>query len=1529
MARRRVRRQEPADDADEDDGQARNQVVNSPPPEPDPRPSRRGAGADENNEDDDMVEEELLPSLRFDEELSWRPAKPIPSATLVSRLEKLSKELADFDQGEVQLDSLRAVAANLAHRNLLQHKDRGVKAYTACCLVDMLRLFVPDAPFTGDQLKVHAMMFSLFVKDILPALHDPTNPYNSQHKYVLVSLTEVKSILLISEIHGADELMLRLFNSAFDGVSASSKAAGGEQVAQDVEILLAEMLMEVIDESPGSIPATVIDAIISQFLRAAPPGGSEGGKGGGGGGRNNKNAHDKQTTLLLKTEPPAYTMAKNICNGCADKMSRYVSQYFSDVILNASGFATKANNYRHGGDESDEDDANAGPSEADLKSLRQAHILIRELWRAAPAILRNVVPQLDAELSADNVHLRLIATETLGDMISGIGAAGAPPAPVLDPTAYPPLRLLDETLPADPVEANVLTRPYSPQSFAQTHAATYRNFVGRRNDKAGPIRVAWVTAAGYILSTSAGGIGLSREEEAELIKGLGERLNDSEEKVRLASVNAIELFGFRDVIYKLGALGGVEKEGSIFASLADRCRDRKAAVRVDAMVLLGKLWAVGAGEIAEGQEAVTACLSGVPSRIINAFYANDPDLNILLDRIIYECLVPLKYPAIKKASKNASQSSSQAKGGVGPADQDRIRAERILLMLKSLDKAAQKALFTMQARQPQFAKAVGIYIKHCEAYNGGVTDVSEETVKTSLMKTLDWFGAFFPDPLKVRADLLKFAKLNDRRSYQLVKYAIESESDFKTVRRAIHELITKIQQAGSASGSLDTLIPLLYRSSCLMFNRSHLATIMDYSKSDKDGFGGVAHQVLNDISQRNPDIFKAHVGELLKEIAEQAPTAKRSNDPTVADILRAYSSYSKRYPNDVDCSKSFGQTLVNYALYGTPPKCAKYAVNILLARDDDRGKVTATNLLRSAVKDLDYGTPHFLTRLAAVSQLQRRAPTVAADSDEQMDDLTINKILREVRNEAKAGSDPTWVQDADMDQELQAKCLSLRILVNRAIAAAEEPDAAERVKPIIKLLMNFVIAEGEFCKTQDTPLHHKKRLRLLAGLLTLKLCTVKGYDEQLEPASFNKLAELVQDSELQVRRGFMEKLLDYLTRGKLRARFYTILFLVAFEPVTELKNRVETWIRSRARYYDEKKQQVMEAMMGRLIPLLAHHPDYSSEVDDLADFANYYFFYLMCVANEGNISLIYKYAERVKQTRDALSPDASDNLYVLSDLAQAVIRKYQERKNWSFQAWPGKVGLPTGLYVSLPSSELAQQIAKKQFIPDELDERLDDALRAMDRKKKRKSMNNDAGEPAAKRVKATSKDRPEPKTKTTSTSTKKDKKKAASKPKAASSRPKKRRQSPTSPPSIPEAERRRSSRAHKVSDYKERDDADDEEEMLDGVAVWDYEQSSDGGGGGDGDSSDEVDAEDEEKEEEEEEGEGEGEDEVVPDSEDEEDAPSSRSRRKAVAKTKKSKPLSSSAEAGKRAGRTRTRKAVEDSEEEEEEEDDDDDDDDD
>lgn len=96
----------------------------------------------------------VMPGLQFNEPLSWRAGKAISVADLLRRLQTLSKEMRDMEQEENERDSFTHAAKELANRNLLEHKDKGVRAWTAACLVDILRLCAPDAPYTEQQLRV-------------------------------------------------------------------------------------------------------------------------------------------------------------------------------------------------------------------------------------------------------------------------------------------------------------------------------------------------------------------------------------------------------------------------------------------------------------------------------------------------------------------------------------------------------------------------------------------------------------------------------------------------------------------------------------------------------------------------------------------------------------------------------------------------------------------------------------------------------------------------------------------------------------------------------------------------------------------------------------------------------------------------------------------------------------------------------------------------------------------------------------------------------------------------------------------------------------------------------------------------------------------------------------------------------------------------------------------------------------------------------------------------------------------------------
>ena len=67
-------------------------------------------------------------------------------------------------------------------------------------------------------------------------------------------------------------------------------------------------------------------------------------------------------------------------------------------------------------------------------------------------------------------------------------------------------------------------------------------------------------------------------------------------------------------------------------------------------------------------------------------------------------------------------------------------------------------------------------------------DENETLIKEHMTRLIDSFAKTLPDSSKVTADLWKFAKMHDRRNYQLIRFCMAPESDFKTVYKAIVSL---------------------------------------------------------------------------------------------------------------------------------------------------------------------------------------------------------------------------------------------------------------------------------------------------------------------------------------------------------------------------------------------------------------------------------------------------------------------------------------------------------------------------------------------------------------------------------------------------------------------------------------------------------------------------------------------------------------------------------------------------------------------
>lgn len=611
---------------------------------------------------------------------------------------------------------------------------------------------------------------------------------------------------------------------------------------------------------------------------------------------------------------------------------------------------------------------------------------------------------------------------------------------------------------------------------------------------------------------------------------------------------------------------------------------------------------------------------------------------------------------------------------------------------------------------------------------------------------------------------------------------------------------------------------------------------MDYSRSDEKSLAATAHEVLREISSKTPEVLGAHVQEMCKTLQDEAPDAQKPNDAGAVDNLKACASFASKYPKEIPQDRKFVQAMSNFALYGSPPEAAKYAVSVVWAGTEKK-EAFARDLAEKCIKDFKFGEKGFLARLATLSQLMLLAPNEIDDqrSDEILD-IAIKQTLTQVRKPSKKPADE-YQWSSTVDEEAQAKCWALKILVNRVRSHPDPENLPEVAAPVYTLLSTFVDQQGEITKAKNTPPTHKSRLRLLAARLYLKLCKQRSHDALLTPSGFNALALVAQDPVKEVRAGFLQRLKKYLNQQKLPQRFYTIPFLIAFEPSEELRSDVTTWIKSRAAVFSSAKSLgastkpniVMESVFARLLSLLSHHPDYAPEAEDLVDFSRYIVFYLQNVATPDNLSLIYHIAQRVKQCRDAVSPrstpdaspsEADDRLYHLSDLAQVTVRKFEEMHNWTIQTLPAKIRLPSSLFSEMKSHAEAQRIAEHYYLPDGVEAGVEAVLKAMLRAsrpghhhgKKRKSEGDDAvdGGRDAKKAKSALPIRKA----AASSSAPKVKRGAAAaktpKPKKAARESKESKEAAE----VRSAERRRSGRVKEAEkSYAERDSEEDDKEM--------------------------------------------------------------------------------------------------------------------
>ncbi|KAF8458449.1 hypothetical protein BGX38DRAFT_1154006 [Terfezia claveryi] len=1424
--------------------------------------------------------------LQFSEPISWKLGRPPIAVTLLmKRLKQLLAELCELEQETVDRRSLSTAARDLCAPALLQHKDKGVKAVVACALAEMLRLHAPDAPYTAGQLRD---IFDLFVKQ-LRYLSSPDSAYNTYYIQLLKSLSVIKSIVLMADIPNGDALILQLFTYFFD-------IGAKPGVAEQVEYYMNDILVQLVAEC-NSLPSEVVDIIVAQFLRANPTatnttitGGrkekivGEGVVGGGGG---------KQTSIRehMAPPPPAYNMARVICTSlsCVDKMARHICQYFAEVIFDASPSSRPSHHHHHrrsslSPDPHSSPDPAGPPTDDDLKELSKAHLLVKELWRAAPGVLQNVIPQLEQELLAENVQLRLLATETIGEM------SATSPSPALDPAK---------------IGGTEVVGTWG-GSFASTCPASWRLWLGRVNDKSWLVRSKWVECATRVLQTLSPNTAAGQNAAQALVPLIADKLNDTDERVRLATCRSIgEDLDYASVKLKLNKSNGGEK---LLENLALRAKDKKHSVRVEGMRVLARMWDEGYEDIRRGEEAVVKLLGWIPGRLLETSYVNDKDVNVLLDRVMWEVLLPLEYPPgclesgkkkhvaanvkgksgakakgtgkEKESAKKSTTSTTrilrekkpqtkqkdtldfsdsdddlsdppESKGDEAESDEeseseqatetdenqqplasqnsailthDHNRTIRLLHLAHNLSPRSLRALLALASRQLSYSAVLNPFLDAAKNFGTMGHALSTTTTTTTgnslppppqadnkarLTKLIDWLANQFPDPARSREHLWKWVRLGDRRGWSLVRGMLSVDAGWTQVVANLKEVVKRIEKTpGGGGGMLETVLPLLYRSALLLWNKSHVPTIVAMSKEaaagaghktpDQGLLGGdavdnglviTANLLLKEMSSHIPAVFKAHIASLctiIQECAPPIPGSKKaastaleklvSIDPSIVDTLSALSTFAKKYPQEVPRERKLHQAL--FALATSPlstPHAAKHAVRVLMSAAMDRKEMYASDLVQRCVTEWTFGGEGFIVRLGAMAEMVLVAPQAVMGEKaviSKIKQICVKECLTKVRELGGESFDPEWESESLLSDEGKAKILAVKTLVNMLRANLSSADLTNSIMET--LLKKILIEKGEISpspSTAPTPKSHRAQLRLVAANSILKLAAHSGrLDELVSSTLFNIVALTAQDTRVHVRLGFLGRLKKLLAAGKLGPRWYTIVFLVAHDP--EVREETGVWIRARAKAIasasasanasasagpGEKvvaSANIMELVLARLISLLAHHPDFprdpKASSNELLDMARYLAYYIRAVVTAENIGVVWYIAGYIKRVEDGIDAGKSERLYILSELTQALCRRWKEmNEGWAIETWPGKIALPSGLFKKFDGGkgtekEKRERVEKKMkeismrvYLPEEVDGKvLDGLLREKKGRGEKVPAHGDAGQAHGKKRKS-------------------------------------------------------------------------------------------------------------------------------------------------------------------------------------------------
>ncbi|AOA63890.1 Sister chromatid cohesion protein [Komagataella phaffii CBS 7435] len=1154
-------------------------------------------------------------------------SEPITTKELVDRLRNVCDQLSALDQDLVDLDSLAEIKKDLVNQKLIKHNNQGVQAYVSCCLAEILRLYAPDAPYTATQL---TNIFRLFISQFKKLL-DEESPYYLNLYNLLKRVVEVKSIALMTDLPAAEKLTDELFKGIYDICKHSA-------FPEKVDTLISDLLSEVISES-DSISLPVLKLILNKFMA-------------------NKTVSDSQHKNI---RVPGFSITLNICKTNTDRLSRQVTQYFSEVIYEVTA---------------NENGTNQVSLDPDtLDQLRKLHGLCIEIWKYVPDLLLSVMGVLDNELDADSEQIRELATLTIGKIAS-----------------------------VQPSDVN----------FVKVHQDSWNNWRKKILDISSRVRASWVSATFNIIENRT-------DINDDIVTGITKALLDTDLHVRLNTVKVFNKLQPETFVSKL--LSRSIMDVLIHLLREKNYEIRKESISFVSNLYNRTFIDLYAAD-KKLDDTIGTIPSAILNLVyINSTEINQHLDLALFEKILpfdnidenraRRCLTVLKhldtkarsaFVAILKRQRQLSDVLTQFVGlceaynGGNPADKENKET-----LIKKIDKVSNWISLSIPPDIRPISCLNRFVAENSKRYYKLIkiaisTESNYDTVRNALKELFNHLSS--PSKEKTSMDSAQVTPEQMVSTFKLLLYRtaviISNQSN-------MHSLFEIANQNGELANTAQELIETISETSPAVF------------KSQIHQFTNILRSICSAKSYHKATEERSLVKTLktIYHYAKQYPQEMNMDESlTIAlqFICEKGTPTESRFAVKIlglQGEKSILKRILAtiYPLDDTSEHLASHlcVISEMFLLDDSLLESVESDLTSTLIKD-------YLLK-NKIKQKEDHSEFVSDDELETKEFTSCAiKIysLKVIVNRLRAS------HDAENSKELAEPVLKLLFfIIGNSGEIVNEKDSSYPSPQHFKTRLRLM-AGLSFLKLAKYPTYSKM---MKPSLVYRLIFLVQDENETIREAFLNELQKYLAENHISDKFLPLVFFTAYEPLDGLKAKTLTWM-RSTYKRFSSDKSKPLIFEKSLVRLIH------MIAHFPEFVDslkILPKEPEKASLVPTLISASEYIIEFLEVVATEKNISLLYYLATQVKKYQDGLFSAADYdldenpviyNLYRVSELAQVCIKLLSLSKSWNVQTWPGKVQLPGDIFSSMKSIKEAQDIVSISFLPDQVVVEVENAVRA-------------------------------------------------------------------------------------------------------------------------------------------------------------------------------------------------------------------------